>query len=140
MWSYQPVRQGVAIGLAVRQHSYSALQQGELLDMFVSVYEQETVVDLNGQTYEQQMATLSIYTNYVINGLNLSTTDENLENAVANQTTTIQYYQSYQQKLQPYKQVLAKKNQLLYRPTANTQTLVVKDKVTPPVKASNRQK
>lgn len=139
LWSYQPVRQGVAIGLAVRQRSYSALQQGELLDMFVSVDEQETVVDLNGQTYEQQMATLSIYTSYVINGLNLPTADVNLENAITNQTTAIQSYQSYKQKLQPYKQVLAKKNQLLYPPTANTHSLVVRDKIKQPIKW-NRQK
>lgn len=136
LWSYQPARQGVAIGLAVRQHNYSSLQQGELLDMFVSVYEQETIVDLNGQTYEQQMATFSIYTNYVINGLNLPTVDENLE-AITNQTTAIQSVPS-QQKLQPYRQLLAK-NQLLYRPTPNTHSLVVRDKITPPVKW-NRQK
>lgn len=138
LWSYQPVRQGVAIGLAVRQRSYSALQQGELLDMFVSVDEQETVVDLNGQTYEQQMATLSIYTSYVINGLNLPTVDVHLENAITNQTTAIQSYH-YKQKLQPYKQVLAKKNQLLYPPTANTHSLVVRDKIKQPIKW-NRQK
>jgi phosphate transport system substrate-binding protein len=134
LWSYQPARQGVAIGLAVRQRSYSALQQGELLDMFVCVYEQETVVDLNGQTYEQQMAILSIYTTYVINGLNLPTADVNLENAITNQTTAIQSYQSYKQKLQPYKQVLAKRNQLLYPPTANTHSLVVRNKIKQPIK------
>lgn len=140
LWSYQPARQGVAIGLAVRQRCYSALRQGKLLDMFVSVYEQETVIDLNGQTYEQQMATLSIYTSYVINGLNLPTADVNVENAITDQTTAIQFYQSYKQKLQPYKQVLAKKNQPSYPLKANTRSLVVKQKIKQPIKAGlNRQ-
>lgn len=138
LWSYQPARQGVTIGLAVQQRSYSALQQGELLDMFVSVYEQETVVDLNGQTYEQQMATHSIYTSYVINGLNQPTADVNPENAITDQTTAIQSYH-YKQKLQPYKQVLAKRNQPLYPPTANTHSLVVRDKIKQSIKL-NRQK
>ncbi len=140
LWSYQPARAGVAIGLAVRQRSFFALRQGELLEMFVPVYEQETVIDLNGRTYEQQIATLSIYTSYVIYGLNLDTTDLDAQKPTPDETTAIQVYQSYKQQLQSYKQVLGKKNQPSYLAKVNTRSLVVKDKTKEPIKTwLNRQ-
>lgn len=54
LWSYQAARSGVEIALSVRRCSYILLNQGELLNLFVSVYEQQMVVELNKQTYEQQ--------------------------------------------------------------------------------------
>lgn len=61
LWSYQPVRPGVAIPSVVRKHSHIALQQGELLDIFVPLDEQEMVIELNDQIYEQYRANPSIY-------------------------------------------------------------------------------
>ncbi len=133
LWSYQPARSGVAIPLAIRQRSYLALRQGELLELFVPVNEQETTIDLSEQTYEQQIATLSIYTRYVIDGLNLDATILEPENAAPNQTA-IQAYQSYKQKLQLHKQVLAKRNQRQYQFKTNTRSLFYKKKTTKPIK------
>lgn len=137
LWSYQPARQGIAIPLAVRQHSYFALRQEELLNVFVPVYEQETVIDLNGQTYEQQLATLSIYTHYAIDGLNLDPIDLDDENPSGDRTA-IQAYQSYKQKNR-YTQALARKNQRSDT-SNNTRNLLVKQKTTQPIKTLfNRQ-
>lgn len=68
MWSYQPARPGVIIPTRIRQDSQNALKQGELLNLFVSVAEQETVIDFNVQKRAQQIA-LSIYQRYIIEGL-----------------------------------------------------------------------
>lgn len=133
LWSYQPARSGVAIPLAIRQRSYLALRQGELLELFVPVNEQETTIDLSEQTYEQQIATLSIYTRYVIDGLNLDATILEPENAAPNQTA-IQAYQSYKQKLQLHKQVLAKRNKRQYQFKTNSRSLFYKKKTTKPIK------
>lgn len=54
LWSYQAARSGVAIALGVRRCSYILSNQGELLNLFVSVDAQQMFVELNGQTYEQQ--------------------------------------------------------------------------------------
>jgi len=69
LWSYQPVRPGVAIPSGVRRRSQIALKRGELLKLFVPVEEQEKLIKLNGQSYEQQIANLSIYTRYIIEGI-----------------------------------------------------------------------
>lgn len=127
LWSYQPALSGVAIPLAVRQQSYFALRQGELLELFVPVDEQESTIGLSGQTYEQQIATLSIYTRYVIDGLNLDATVLESENAAPNQTA-IQAYQSYRQKLQSYRQVLGKTKQSEYQFKINARSLLSKKK------------
>lgn len=132
LWSYQPARPGVAIPLAVRQRSYFALQQGELLELFAPVNEQQTTIDLSQQTYEQQIA-ISIYTRYVIDGLNLDPTILEPENAAPNQTA-IQSYQSYKQKLQLHKQVLGKRNQQQYQFKTNTRSLLYEKKTTKPIK------
>lgn len=71
LWDYQPARAGVTIPLSLRQQSYTDLRQGNLLELFVPIEAQEIAVDLPGQTYEQQMANLSIYTSYAIEGLEL---------------------------------------------------------------------
>ena len=73
LWSYQPVRPGVIVPLSVRQHSQIALQQGELLDLFVSWDDQEMVINLNDQTYEQQIANHSVYTRYIVEGIEVDT-------------------------------------------------------------------
>ena len=54
LWSYQPVRPGVAVRLGVRRQSHIALNQGELLDLFVPSGEHQIVIELKGQTYEQE--------------------------------------------------------------------------------------
>ena len=69
LWSYQPSRPGVTIPLRQRQHSQIALSQGELIDLFVPFNEQEMVIELNDQTYEQQIADLSFYQNYIVAGI-----------------------------------------------------------------------
>ena len=55
LWSYQAARSGVGIALGVRRSSYILLNQGELLNLFVSVYEQQMFIELNGQTCQQQV-------------------------------------------------------------------------------------
>ena len=117
LWNYQPAQSGVAIPLHIRQQSYFTLRQGELLNLFVPVYEQEMVIDLNGQTYEQQIANLSIYTRYVIDGIEVSTTALDRENPATDA--------SYKQKLQPYKQPVGKKNQREYPLKIITPNLLV---------------
>lgn len=87
--SYQAARPGVVIPSSVRKRSHIALKQGELLDLFVPVDEHEMVVKLNGQTYEQQVADLSIYTRYIIEGIQTSAI-ESIEAAIAQQTKAIQ--------------------------------------------------
>ena len=69
LWDYQPAKAGVTIPLYLRQQSYTDLRQGNLLELFVPINAQEIAVDLPGRTYEQQMANLSIYTSYAIDGL-----------------------------------------------------------------------
>lgn len=49
---YQPIRRGVGIPLEVHKQGYAALQQGSLLDLFIPLDEQETV--LNEQCQEQE--------------------------------------------------------------------------------------
>lgn len=133
LWSYQPARSGVAIPSTVRQRSYFALRQGELLELFIPLNEQETTINLSQQTYEQQIATLSIYTRYIIDGLNLDPRIQEPENAASNQST-IQADQIYQQKLQLHKQVLGKRNQRQYQFKINTRSLLDKKKTTKPIK------
>lgn len=68
LWSYQSARPGVAIPSDVRKRRHIAFKQGELLDLFVPVDEQEMVIELKAQIYEQQRAN-SIYTRYLIEGI-----------------------------------------------------------------------
>lgn len=55
LWGYQPARPGVAIPLDVRTRSYTALKQGKLLDLFISVDKQEMVIQLNEQVQPQDL-------------------------------------------------------------------------------------
>jgi phosphate transport system substrate-binding protein len=71
LWDYQPAKAGVSIPLYLRQQSYTDLRQGSLLELFVPLDAQETAVDLPERTYEQQIANLSIYSSYAIDGLEL---------------------------------------------------------------------
>lgn len=77
--NYQEVRLGVVVPLSIREHSQTALKQRELLDLFVPINNQETVIELK-QTYEQQIANLSFYTRYIVEGIEPSAADLN-ENA-----------------------------------------------------------
>lgn len=126
LWNYQPARAGVSIGLHTRQRSYFALREGELLELFVPVYEQETVIDLNGQTYEQQIANLSIYTRYVIDAIKLEPTLSSEDQSADIKTSAIQTYQSYKQKLQVYPS--GKKNQRQSIIKGNSGNLLLKNK------------
>lgn len=78
LWSYQGARPGVPIPTGVFKRSQIA-QPGELLDLFVPVDEQEMVTKLNGQTYEQEKALPSIYTRYIIEGIETSAASLNIE-------------------------------------------------------------
>ena len=69
LWSYQPTCPGVAIPLGVHKRSHVALKQEELLHIFVSVDEQNTIIELNAQTDEQQIAKLSIYIRYLVKSI-----------------------------------------------------------------------
>lgn len=69
LWSYQPARPGVVLPSVVRARSRIALKQEKLLDLFIPVDQQQTIVTLDGQTYEQQMAKLSIYNRYLIESI-----------------------------------------------------------------------
>jgi len=66
---YQPARLGVAIPLGVRKGSHIKLKQGELLDLFVPIINQDMGMELNDQIYEQQIVNLSIYRRYIIEGI-----------------------------------------------------------------------
>lgn len=131
LWSYQPAVSGVAIPLAVRQRSYFALRQDELLELFVPIDKQEKTIGLSGQTYEQQIA-ISIYTRYVIDGFNPDVTVLESENAAPSQAAAIQAYQSYKQKLQLYKRVLGKTNRPEYRLKPNARSLFSQKKTSEP--------
>lgn len=49
--SYQGAKPGVAIPEYVRMRNQIALEQGELLDLFVPLAEKEMVIEQNGQAY-----------------------------------------------------------------------------------------
>lgn len=106
LWSYQSARPGVAIPLRIRQHSHVALERGKLLDLFVTSDEQ-SVIESNRQTYEQ-IAHLSAYSHYVIEGIGTSSTALAPLNATA-KTEAIQPYHRSQPKLPPYQQDLGKR-------------------------------
>ena len=74
LWSYQEARLGVVIPSSIHKHSQTALKQRELLDMFVPINKQETVIELNEQTYEQQIANLSFYS-YIVEGVEMGAVD-----------------------------------------------------------------
>jgi len=92
LWSYQPVRPGVAIPSVVRKRSHIALQQGELLDLFVPVDQQEMVSEVKEQTYSQQKANLSVYghqvVGYIVEGIETAAAAPN-ENAAITETEVI---------------------------------------------------
>ena len=102
---YQPARPGVAIPLPVRQGSHIARKQGELLDLFVPVNEQEMVIGLDNQIYEQQIAHLSIYNCYIIEGIGIGEKVLN-EDAATIETSILKLDQGYKEKLQQYEQAL----------------------------------
>ncbi len=58
-WSYQPARIGVAIPSNFREQSHIVLQQRRLLDLFITVDEQEIITKLSEQTYQQKAAVIS---------------------------------------------------------------------------------
>ncbi|MES1022157.1 PstS family phosphate ABC transporter substrate-binding protein [Gloeocapsa sp. BRSZ] len=66
LWTYKPARPGVIIAPEVCQQCHNALNQGELINLFVPLSAQETVIVPSEQTYEQQIANLSVYQNYII--------------------------------------------------------------------------
>jgi len=113
LWDYQPAKAGVTIPLYLRQQSYTDLRQGNFLELFVPIDAQEIAVDLPGQTYEQQMANLSIYTSYAIDGLELEPRQIFTADAATVKISSIAASQS-QPKIplyQLYKQVLGKNKQ-----------------------------
>lgn len=67
--SYKPARPGVAVPSNARARSHISLQQGELLNLFIPINQQETIIELSEQTYEQHKANLSVYTTYLIEGI-----------------------------------------------------------------------
>lgn len=73
LWSYQSVHPGVVIPISIRKHSQNTLKQGKLLDLFVSIAEQETVLEFDKQNHDQHIA-LSIYNRYIIEGLTYTAT------------------------------------------------------------------
>lgn len=78
LWSYQPNRLGVTIPRRWRQHSQTALSQGELLNLFVPHHKQEMVIELNEQTYEQQIANLAFYQRHIVEGIHRHPEEPNI--------------------------------------------------------------
>ena len=115
LWDYQPAKAGVTIPLHLRQQSYTDLRQGNLLELFVPIEAQEIAVDLPGQTYEQQMANLSIYTSYAIDGLELEPQQVFTADSETVRVDSIASQKDSKPKLplyQLYKQALGKNKQL----------------------------
>lgn len=102
LWSYQPASPGVAIALGVRKRSRIALKQGELLNLFIPVDEQQMFIELNGQTYEQQRLELSIYTHYLAEGIDTSAAA--VDDAAAIEAGVSESYPRDKEKLQQYEQ------------------------------------
>lgn len=127
-WSYQSARPGVTIPWHVRQRNYATLRQGELINLFLTNLEQETLNDLQGQTYEQQVADSSSYSSYIIDSLNIDATNTDRENNAAISNTSIQTYQSVRQKLQLHKLFLGTKNQRTYSNRVNTRSSLTQEK------------
>lgn len=88
-WRYQPARPGVAIPKDIRKRSHIALKQGELLELFIPVNEQEMAIELTAPTYEQQRMEFSIYTDYLVEGMETGAV-ELIEARIAPQTKAIQ--------------------------------------------------
>ena len=59
VWSYKPARSGVVIPSDVREHSYIALQQRQLLNLFIPVEEKKIVAQISQHSYSQQKKNLS---------------------------------------------------------------------------------
>ncbi len=113
-WTYQPVRSGVAIPLAVRKRSHLVLKQGELLDVFVPVNEQEMA-----NVLEQQKVDLSIYTNYLIEDIETDAVSVNEDSATTDEAE-IQPYPGNKEKLQQYEQALVEAIEREYPISDNT--------------------
>lgn len=143
LWSYQPARPGVAIPLDVCKRSHIALKQGELLDLFVPIDQQEMVIEPDGQTYKQQRPHLSIYTPYLLEGIEMGVADLNNQDAAAIETRMKKPYQEYQEKLQRYEQALVEATQRQYPISDRTrnmlklwqQVLQLKDEDIEPIEA-----
>ncbi|MUL39243.1 PstS family phosphate ABC transporter substrate-binding protein [Gloeocapsopsis dulcis] len=116
LWSYEPARPGVAVSPEILQQCYTALNQGELINLLVPHSTKETVLVLGDQTYEQRIANLSVYQHYIIEGI----TEEADNLAVPRQVTN---YQKIGRSHQP--------NQLYVQPTQEN-----KQKLSFPVKVA----
>jgi phosphate transport system substrate-binding protein len=104
-WSSQSARPGVAVPSVVRALSHIALKQGELLDLFVPVDEQEIAIEPFEQTPEQQIANFSIYTRHLVEGIETGAVTLN-EDAAAIKAKVIKPYREYKKNLQQYEQAL----------------------------------
>lgn len=102
-WNYQSVRPGLAVDAIARSRSHLALKQGELLDIFVSANEQETLAELCADSVEQQIANLSIYTRYLVKTVEAGEVNLN-GNAEIIKAKAMQPYQGYKEKLRQYQQ------------------------------------
>ncbi len=100
-WSYQPVRPGVEIPLVVRVHSHIDLKQRELLNMFLPITEQETVI----QTDKQQIAQ-SVFPEPFVEGIDQSAVA--LSKNAATLTVGETFYRRRNENLQRYEQALVK--------------------------------
>ncbi|MBE9189689.1 PstS family phosphate ABC transporter substrate-binding protein [Gloeocapsopsis crepidinum LEGE 06123] len=69
LWNYEPARPGVVLSSEIRQQCHTALSQEKLITLFIPLSAQETVIFPSEQTYEQQIANLSVYQHYIIEGI-----------------------------------------------------------------------
>ncbi|PIG93434.1 PstS family phosphate ABC transporter substrate-binding protein [Gloeocapsopsis sp. IPPAS B-1203] len=69
LWNYEPARPGVVLSSEIRQQCHTALSQEKLITLFIPLSAQETVILPSEQTYEQQIANLSVYQHYIIEGI-----------------------------------------------------------------------
>ena len=116
-WSYQPAKPGVAIPLSVRNRSHIAWEQGVLLELFVPVEQQEMVIDRNAQSEEQEIGNLSIYTHYLVEGIETGAAALNEDAAVMESGVTKTYRN---ERLQIYEQALVEAIESEYPLSDNT--------------------
>ncbi len=99
-WNYQPARPGVKIPSVTRTHSYTALKQGKLLNVFLSV-QQQTVVAF-AQTDAQKIAKSS--SKCLAAGIKDTVL---LNKDAAIETVAVTLYQGQTENLRRYEQALA---------------------------------
>lgn len=103
IWDYESARPGLIIPILMRARSNIALKQGDLLNIFVPLEQQENTFNTNAQTYDQEIKNLEIYARQLIKALDNGIVSLNEEiNAIKAKVS--QPYREYKEKLKQYEQ------------------------------------